>query len=601
MPTQVNNFTQIKNLPIVQSAAYNFAPQTPGGSLSVGANTVTLSPVPPGVNGTDVGHYLYISGGFGTAEQVLITGGTAVAGSASGTVIVVCAGSHALGWTIQSATSGIQEAIASLLFGGTVQLPIGTTISGTIQLPNFTPFKLCGTGSGVSTLQLRSHTNADLLTNVGFAALTNSGTSPAGAYQFTLEGLTLDGNKTNQSGTSWCYRIYGHANVVKDVVFLNGLSGNWYSEYAVNPAIDAGANMLENFASHVRSLDSGGDGILWRGPHDSYFQNIVVYGNAGLGFNQQVAGNYNGGSSFFQNIDTYLNGTGGMKVDGAIFGSAISATATIGIGLELTTAAQSCVIGGDFASSDNSAGLYVRGSNHRITGNASANGTIAAVVINVAQQSILDLTINSANSEAVQIVNDQGYMVLRGVCYIPSTKSVLTGTLLDSSSSCDLRTIAGSVVPVVIKAPNNSGWRRYNITKTSGNFIISGGSGFSTTVGATATTSQTLNLDLVASSGGGGYVSGLVMKTKVAATGVGTATANFGTSGNTSYYYAGNYNLKTAVSATNFAPSTGALANYGTPSFSTIVLALAITVDTTVSAITDGFSLDIWVETGVLV
>jgi hypothetical protein len=97
--------------PFIFSTDYMFAAQTPGGSLIAGSNTITLSPVPKGVNGSDANHYLYISGGTGTAEAVLITGGTAVAGAASGTVIVTCANTHSGAWTIQTATAGIQEAV----------------------------------------------------------------------------------------------------------------------------------------------------------------------------------------------------------------------------------------------------------------------------------------------------------------------------------------------------------------------------------------------------------------------------------------------------------------------------------------------------------
>jgi hypothetical protein len=104
----------LSNIPatsVVTTTPYNFPAQTPGGSLSPGTNSITLSPVPQGVNGTDQHHWLYISGGAGAAEAVLITGGTAVAGAASGTVFVTCANSHSGAWTIQTATAGIREAI----------------------------------------------------------------------------------------------------------------------------------------------------------------------------------------------------------------------------------------------------------------------------------------------------------------------------------------------------------------------------------------------------------------------------------------------------------------------------------------------------------
>jgi hypothetical protein len=119
------------------SKTYDFAAQSPGGALIVGNNVITLSPVPKGVNGSDQSHYLYISGGTGTPEAVLITGGTAVSGAASGTVIVNCASAHSGAWTIASATAGIQEAVNQLPNGGMIVIPAGvsnvyaaTTITG---------------------------------------------------------------------------------------------------------------------------------------------------------------------------------------------------------------------------------------------------------------------------------------------------------------------------------------------------------------------------------------------------------------------------------------------------------------------------------------
>lgn len=118
-----------KNDPGKLASEYNFAAQTPGGSLTSGAGaTVTLTPVPAGVNGTDANHYLYVSGGTGTAEAVLITGGTAVAGAASGTVTFTPANNHTGAWTIRSATAGMQEAVQEIETGtgrGVVELGAG--------------------------------------------------------------------------------------------------------------------------------------------------------------------------------------------------------------------------------------------------------------------------------------------------------------------------------------------------------------------------------------------------------------------------------------------------------------------------------------------
>jgi Pectate lyase superfamily protein len=132
-----------------------FAPQTPGGNLIAGSNVITLSPVPAGVNATDQNHFLYISGGAGAAEAALITGGTAVAGAPSGTVIVTCANTHSGAWTIQSATAGIMEAVclAQAAGGGTVHMPAGKfTLHSRISVPGNT--SLIGAGRGVTILQV---------------------------------------------------------------------------------------------------------------------------------------------------------------------------------------------------------------------------------------------------------------------------------------------------------------------------------------------------------------------------------------------------------------------------------------------------------------
>jgi hypothetical protein len=118
------NLSHLPSSPFVLSTYFRFA-QAPGGSLTPGMNAVTLTPVPGGVNGTDQNHWLWISGGTGTPEAVLIAGGTAVSGQAGGTVFVNCAGAHSGAWTIGTATSGIQEAVQSLPGSGKVWVPAG--------------------------------------------------------------------------------------------------------------------------------------------------------------------------------------------------------------------------------------------------------------------------------------------------------------------------------------------------------------------------------------------------------------------------------------------------------------------------------------------
>lgn len=100
------------------TSAFNFAAQSPGGTLSAGNNAITMTPVPAGVNGNDSYHWLYVSGGTGTAEACLINGGSGRSGDASGQIIMACSNSHSGAWTVASATGGIREAFAAVMSAG---------------------------------------------------------------------------------------------------------------------------------------------------------------------------------------------------------------------------------------------------------------------------------------------------------------------------------------------------------------------------------------------------------------------------------------------------------------------------------------------------
>jgi len=137
---------------------YTFAPQTPGGSLAIGNNSVTFTPVPLGVNGSDLYHRLYIKNGTGTPEDCLIAGGAGVAGQTSGVIILNCANAHSGAWTVQSATAGVAEAVQAIAtagVGGVVELP-----SGTLQFYSAVVIRGIGTiitGQGSSSTKINNH------------------------------------------------------------------------------------------------------------------------------------------------------------------------------------------------------------------------------------------------------------------------------------------------------------------------------------------------------------------------------------------------------------------------------------------------------------
>ena len=104
-----NNLANIRYV----TASWNWA-QTPADNLgTAGSNTIHLSPCPLGIDTTSSTNYysykVYIAG-TGIAESVPVTGGSCAPGAGSGTITVTTKNAHAAGYTVGSASTGIQEA-----------------------------------------------------------------------------------------------------------------------------------------------------------------------------------------------------------------------------------------------------------------------------------------------------------------------------------------------------------------------------------------------------------------------------------------------------------------------------------------------------------
>lgn len=97
-----------------------------------GAKTVTLASCPPGVTGTEPQYYVYVSG-TGTSEAVLVTGGTCAGNNQPGTLQFTTVNSHAAGYTVTSASGGLQEALIAARF--TPTNPTTAPQSGRVVVP----------------------------------------------------------------------------------------------------------------------------------------------------------------------------------------------------------------------------------------------------------------------------------------------------------------------------------------------------------------------------------------------------------------------------------------------------------------------------------
>lgn len=193
-PQSVDWVFQVGNKPAVDIRTFQFPPIAPGSVLNGGSGNqiVMMAFCPLGLNGTDSNHWLYISGGTGTAEAVLVNGGTCTSGlgAAGGTIQFAPANNHSGAWTVQSATSGLREAFVwaeSQSKVPAVLIPSGTwPIYAPIYVQNNTDV-LYGVGRTSSVLQVQSNFP---LTASGVLVLdeTNGNHDEAGAmfYDFAI-------------------------------------------------------------------------------------------------------------------------------------------------------------------------------------------------------------------------------------------------------------------------------------------------------------------------------------------------------------------------------------------------------------------------------
>jgi hypothetical protein len=345
------------------SNAYNFSAQPSGGvSLNPGNNSITMTPVPLGVNGTDGTscastnhcHGLYVSGGVGAAEACQITGGSGTSGQASGTIIINCANSHTGAWTIRSATAGISEAVSFTPNGGTIFIPAGSwTAYATIFHGPYHSF----VGAGRTAVTTGG---TFISAGAGFAGPIFEYLSPAVATDINVGigyaemGITAkNGIQINATGA-------GTQNNVKNVIFRHlFLNGTYYSQS--DPNIYSAS-----VAPTLAAITAFGVGISCNMCFDSWFDNLEVE-NFGIGTYIQADQNVIGAGSRYalNGVHVWLDGATVQSNRNVIMGAeflnnyrlgAITQTSALGTIIESNYLENYC-LSSQFVRSTNSIGL----------------------------------------------------------------------------------------------------------------------------------------------------------------------------------------------------------------------------------------------------
>jgi hypothetical protein len=250
-------------------------------------------------------------------------------------------------------------------------------------------------GSGVTTLMLKNGANVDVISQTNFAALTGTN-SLYGLFRGEIRGCTINGNKTNQTGTSYGIRLYGHGIEMTDVFVQEAYSDGIYTEWGLDSTFTTPSLDLEGYFTGIRSAFNNGNGWTFRGPHDSDFVELVVYQNGGWGLQVQASGTYNG-NGHLSNINAFLNTLGGVYSNSSLDGSQIMATTASGWGMLIDSGAGSH----NFSAAEFSGptGLEVRAPSQIISGNI-VNTTTAGLRLN-----------GGSGNFTLQMFNNTGYQI----------------------------------------------------------------------------------------------------------------------------------------------------------------------------------------------
>lgn len=269
---------------VADARAYNFPAQTPGGSLTASVPaTITLTPCPLGVAGANTNHYLYVSAGTGTAEAVLITGGTCTSGLSTGTVQFTPANNHTGAWTIGSATAGGQEALyagghfANVEYAqGQVDLQAPLTFTHNYQ-------RIAGVGSDTSFLQAKFSGSWIV--------------APSGTLNPTVEdlGLLADPAVPQASGAAidfqngnfyqlrrlWIRRGYYGVRTWNGTDTATVSGAGMVESLKIDDSVSVGASLTQVVASDIKienAADTGSIGLLVDFCDGCNFTNVIIGG-----------------------------------------------------------------------------------------------------------------------------------------------------------------------------------------------------------------------------------------------------------------------------------------------------------------------------------
>jgi hypothetical protein len=309
-----------------------------------------------------------VPGGYPATAAGINSADTAL-GANAGVINVTTPGSYC-------DTQVLLSANHTLSFGpGLYQVNIAGADSTTANVA----WAVVGAGSNQTTLQSCASSNSDAITSQHFPSLT--GTSNFyGVYHPVIRGLTIDGNKANETA-GFGIRLYGRAIWPIDVFVQNAFQDGYWLEWGGTESDTGSGTSVSGMGSTLESDYNGGNGFTFKGATGAIqsLASLIAHNDGGWGL--QTFTNIQIG-----NINTYENTSGGCDVKSAasILASVANCETGTGWGLliesgaGITTIASGILTGNIPFESDSSSGGTINAS----IANSGSSGTLPCIKFN---------------------------------------------------------------------------------------------------------------------------------------------------------------------------------------------------------------------------
>ena len=300
--------------------------------------------------------------------------------------------------------------------GGTLIFPVGTILGTPTKLPLV---YWRGQGRGVTIIKQPNSKNVTygVVTGTNWASLvgTNTYANGTGVYDAGISDLTIDGNKANNT-TGDCLDIFGYRYTLTNFAVQNCPVNGIRSEFGQYGTMHMQANWND-----VIVQDTGQIGVLYKGPHDSSFRQVIVK-DAGESTNNTYDGIKVDGYGSFRGFDVHYWNTG-IPANIALHALELTAnsyvTTLTGSDFEGSYGTV-CVIAGQENYIDSSSSCFygvgsgylvsITGNNNVVNANLTVvGGAITSGIQLVGAGNIITASILGATSGNIDFTGDTGY------------------------------------------------------------------------------------------------------------------------------------------------------------------------------------------------